>query len=124
MLQSSFGSMESSKLDNARSYSFSRESRFPSYDEVRHSFSNPTANGKYDVPGVGSYQAPSALGKQAESTKLSHSGSRFGSSERGITGIYLSKEHAERAARIPGAGQYEAPPSLGAQPLSKKKTLP
>ncbi|KAK3257247.1 hypothetical protein CYMTET_33657 [Cymbomonas tetramitiformis] len=170
--KSSLGKMPLSRNETGYQYTVGRESRFPSYEENKMGFANPTANGKNFSPGAGTYQHTSSVGRQSDSTKPTKPSYVFGNGSRqGETKVFYSKEHAEkdmprvspgpvvcnttssvgmqpssvkptnpswvlgsesrfkyehaeRASKIPGAGQYEADVALGQQTMSKKKSLP
>lgn len=69
----------------------------------------------------------STLGRQAYSTRKSSPSYGFGTSDRaGVAKVFVSNEHAQKAAipRTPGPGAYKMEGSTGRQLLSPRPSTP
>jgi len=125
--KSSLAKQEVSNKPSAPGYSFSGDTRFPSYEADKTTIANPTNNGKFLVPGSGTYEPALALGKQADSNKPTLPDFSFGTASRDAESRkFISQEHAKTDyARVsPGPTVCNMKSSMGVQTASTKESAP
>ena len=122
-MKSGFGTQNSSKNGNPPKFSFGTASRFlqPSAARARR---NP------QVPGPGSYAAPSSIGRSMDSNAINQAAFGFGTATRDdAQRVFISAAAAKVrfGMESPGPAAYANSATqngVGAQPLSTRRTEP